>query len=358
MIEFPAAMLLIMTKTAALIHSDNTHSLGSHPLLDAVAAILKASGDSLRLDILRILEQGAFGVLELASLFDMRQSGMSHHLKVLANAGLTITQREGNQIFYRRPVTASTFALQPAVRELVDVLFDTIDSTPISIELQGKIDAVHRQRAELSREFFNKNAERFKAQQELIADYELYAPAARDLVASAQKTEASSAVMEIGPGNGQFLAELAPLFDKVYALDNAPAMLEKAKKFAEESRLPNIEFILGDTGIAVRQNLRVDAIVINMVLHHVSHPAALFLDSAKVLNSTGILVVTELMHHNQAWAREKCGDVWLGFEPEQLERWASDAGLKELDAIHIGLRNGFQVQVRKFGRTDSVSAIS
>ncbi|MGH8452778.1 ArsR/SmtB family transcription factor, partial [Pseudomonas sp.] len=67
-----------------------------------LAALCKASGDPLRLNVLRALASDSFGVLELAQIFAIGQSGMSHHLKVLAQAGLVATRREGNAIFYRR----------------------------------------------------------------------------------------------------------------------------------------------------------------------------------------------------------------------------------------------------------------
>ncbi len=69
---------------------------------DPLAALCKAAGDSLRLNVLRALANDSFGVLELAQIFAIGQSGMSHHLKVLAQAGLVATRREGNAIFYRR----------------------------------------------------------------------------------------------------------------------------------------------------------------------------------------------------------------------------------------------------------------
>ena len=71
---------------------------------DDLAAFCKAAGDVLRLDILRVLRSDSFGVLELAQIFGMRQSGMSHHLKVMHKAGLLEPKREGNAIFYRRPL--------------------------------------------------------------------------------------------------------------------------------------------------------------------------------------------------------------------------------------------------------------
>ena len=73
----------------------------------SLANLLKAAGDSFRLDILRVLAQDSFGVLELCRIFASKQSGVSHHLKVLTNAGLLTTRREGNSIFYRRAYLAA-----------------------------------------------------------------------------------------------------------------------------------------------------------------------------------------------------------------------------------------------------------
>ncbi|MBU0836066.1 MAG: metalloregulator ArsR/SmtB family transcription factor, partial [Gammaproteobacteria bacterium] len=63
---------------------------------DSLAALCKAGGDALRLNVLRALASDSFGVLELAQIFAIGQSGMSHHLKVLTQAGLLATRREGN----------------------------------------------------------------------------------------------------------------------------------------------------------------------------------------------------------------------------------------------------------------------
>ncbi|MEG1214978.1 MAG: metalloregulator ArsR/SmtB family transcription factor, partial [Leclercia sp.] len=67
-----------------------------HRQSEHLAALCKASGDPLRLNVLRALASDSFGVLELAQIFAIGQSGMSHHLKVLAQAGLVATRREGN----------------------------------------------------------------------------------------------------------------------------------------------------------------------------------------------------------------------------------------------------------------------
>jgi len=59
-------------------------------------------------------------------------------------------------------------------------------------------------------------------------------------------------------------------------------------------------------------------------------------------------VVCDLLHHDQSWTRESCGDLWLGFETTELKNWAASAGLEDIESLYIGLRNGFQVQLRKF----------
>src|SRR5690606_2368457 len=92
---------------------------------DQLSALCKAGGDPLRLNILRALANDSFGVLELAQIFATGQSGISHHLKVLAQAALVATRREGNAIFYRRTLPQSGNlggALHGALLEEVDQL--------------------------------------------------------------------------------------------------------------------------------------------------------------------------------------------------------------------------------------------
>jgi ArsR family transcriptional regulator len=85
-----------------------------------------------------------------------------------------------------------------------------------------------------------------------------------------------------------------------------------------------------------------------MVLHHTPSPADIFYDMATALKTGGQLFVTDLCSHDQSWSRESCGDLWLGFEPEDLTQWAADAGFKTGENIYLAQRNGFRVQIRQF----------
>lgn len=311
-----------------------------------LAAFCKASGDALRLDILRALSLDSFGVLELSQIFAMPQSGMSHHLKILAKAGLVTTRREGNSIFYRRVPESAT----PELATLHRALLQSIDTLSLSAEVNTRLHEIQAERSLRSQQFFAENADRFRQQQELIASYEVYGTQAAEMLAQCFP-HGGGLALEVGPGEGAFLGELASRFQRVIALDNSQAMLEHARQFAGEKKLANIEFIHGDTTQNTLRELNADCVVLNMVLHHVPSPAQIFSDLALALKPNGSLLITELCHHDQRWAESACGDLWLGFEPNDLTQWAQAAGFESGRAVYIAQRNGFRVQIRQFIRS-------
>ena len=314
-------------------------------VFEALAGLCKANADPLRLQILRVLHEDSFGVSELCQLFDIRQPALSHHLKVLATAGLVATRREGNSIFYRR----SELGQRPALDALQASILATLDKVELPYILAGRLRALHQNREQNSRDFFRVNAAKFRQQQDLIASYEQYADTVAEVLTNAPLQQ-HGAVLEVGPGDGAFLSELSPQFEQVVALDNAPEMLARAKSTAASAGLGNIEFICGDTRCTALRDLKVDCVVVNMVLHHTPEPAQIVSDIAATLNPGGVVLITDLCGHDQAWARENCGDLWLGFDPQDLTRWAAAAGLDDIASVFLAQRNGFQIQVRLFGR--------
>lgn len=316
------------------------------PQLEALAGLCKASADPLRLQVLRVLCEGSFGVSELCTIFDIRQPALSHHLKVLAGAGLVATRREGNSIFYRR----SSLGQRPGLEALRSQLFESVDAVELPADVAQRLAGLYRQREENSRNFFRDNADKFHHQQDLIASYGQYADTVAQMLRDAPLARRHTA-LEVGPGDGSFLLELAPGFDRVLALDNAERMLEQARHTAAAAGLSNVEFIHGDTGSSRLQDVEADCVVINMVLHHTPAPGKVLQDVAARLAPGGIVLVTDLCSHDQGWARENCGDLWLGFDPKQLTRWAGDAGLVDIASDFLAQRNGFQIQVRLFGRS-------
>jgi len=335
----------MQSSNSAKIMDEMGEPAGPEQQLAALTSLCKASADTLRLLILRVLRKDSFGVSELCAIFEMRQPALSHHLKVLANAGLVAARREGNNIFYRR----SELGQNPALKALQVSLFDALDNVELPHQTQLKLNDLYRQREENSQSFFRINADKFHQQQDLIASYDQYADVVAKVMRDAPIAQRRTA-LEVGPGDGSFLLELAPLFDRVVALDNAPGMLGRAKETAESAQLNNIEFLAGDTAHPSLPTLQADCVVINMVLHHTPTPGDVLHDVAAALAPGGVVLVTDLCNHDQGWARENCGDLWLGFDPQALAQWASDAGLTDIASHYLAQRNGFQIQVRLFGR--------
>jgi ArsR family transcriptional regulator len=314
-----------------------------------LSALNKAAGEPLRLEILRALAQDSYSVLELCEIIEHKQSGMSHHLKILAEAGLVAKRREGNTIFYSRalPDVSSNLAL------LQKQLYLTLDVIDMSIEMVAKIDHIKTVRVSQSQEFFALQADKFKERQDLIAEYPVYGEAVYELL---DKTVLNNydCVIEVGPGAGEFLPVLARQFSSVIALDSAAQMLSHAKAHCRHERITNVDFVEGDTEYLRRDNVTADCVVMNMVLHHTPSPADIFMDVSAALKPKGALLVTDLCSHDQDWARQSCGDLWLGFEPEQLERWALMAGFKKVQSNYLALRNGFQIQLHQFCKADAL----
>jgi ubiquinone/menaquinone biosynthesis C-methylase UbiE/DNA-binding transcriptional ArsR family regulator len=304
-------------------------------------SLCKAVGDSLRLEILRVLAKDSLGVLELCDVFAVKQSLMSHHLKILSQVGLIQPRREGNSIFYRRAwLTPSDHWLS-----FKQGLFACLESVPVGDELNQRLNGIYAERAQAGAEFFKDNADKFRQQQDLIANIQVYAATVTALLASAP---GRSCVVEVGPGEGEFLHVLQQHFKQVLALDNSPQMLAKAQALTRNQGLANIQFIEGSTEILLANKTQADCAVVNMVLHHLASPAHMFLDLSEILMPGGLLIISELCRHEQSWTRQACGDLWQGFEADDLTGWALSAGLLQGQSSYLALRNGFQIQVHQF----------
>lgn len=324
------------------VHADSTTAeIGD---AETLARLFKALADPLRLDILRLLRTESFGVLELSRILDVRQSALSHHLKILAQAALVSTRREGNSIFYRRALLLVDDPAYDAKR----AAFAALDQLSLRQTLKDGISQIHHERSEQSLLFFERHAERFLEKQELVAEYAHYRETLSDLL-DGLKLSKNAAVMEVGPGESPLLSELAARFANLTALDNSLEMLNRARNMlSQRSGRSDVTFIHGDTQIALTRPQRFDLIIYNMVLHHIPSPQETFKDCASLLNKGGTLLLIDLSHHDQDWVRDSCGDLWLGFTEQDLDAWANEADLHFGQRVYLGLRNGFQVQMRTF----------
>lgn len=316
---------------------------------DALVGLLRACADPARLGILRLLARDAFGVQELGSILGLGQATVSHHLKALVDAGLCTARRDGTHTFYRRALVET----DDAGARVAEVLLAEIDARPLPAEHAQGRQAVFGDRADRSRAFFDRNADRFDANRELIASPDAYLPDLAELL-----PERGARALEVGPGPGEFLPALAERFDAVLAVDISSEMTERARRRCAEAGLDAVTLFTGelpdpdrptaDADLAAALAVPVDVVVCAMVLHHVAEPEALVARCAARLAPGGALLVADLCPHGQDWVFDACGDVWPGIDPDRLGAWAGAAGLVDGASQFLARRNGFRIQLRRF----------
>ena len=84
---------------------DNSDSSGDHnakaALFDVLGEVAGALSAGRRVEIIDLLAQGERPVEEIAGEIGQSMANASHHLQVLARAGLVRTRRDGTHIYYR-----------------------------------------------------------------------------------------------------------------------------------------------------------------------------------------------------------------------------------------------------------------
>jgi ubiquinone/menaquinone biosynthesis C-methylase UbiE len=145
-------------------------------------------------------------------------------------------------------------------------------------------------------------------------------------------------VADVGTGTGFVAAGIAPRAGRVIAVDNSPAMLEVARKNLSDLGLENVELADGDVGALPIKSGSVDAVFANMVLHHAEDPTAMLQEMTRIAKHGGVVAVVDEVEHPYSWMREEHADVWLGFRPEQVEEFFSEAGLTDYGYDSLGMQ--------------------
>ena len=114
------------------------HAMGPE-VATRIAATLKALGEPLRLRMLSLIATSPTGeacVCDLATLTDLSQPTVSHHLKVLKDVGVLTSERRGTWVHYR---------VEPALRGAVTTLLESFApaaaDAPHASEATGLPDA-------------------------------------------------------------------------------------------------------------------------------------------------------------------------------------------------------------------------
>ena len=70
-------------------------------IFEIQAELCRAMGNPLRMEIVHLLRSGPLSVNDIAATVEQHQATVSRNLTILRNAGILVTQREGNNVLYQ-----------------------------------------------------------------------------------------------------------------------------------------------------------------------------------------------------------------------------------------------------------------
>ncbi len=106
-------------------HDQNMEKLAAHVPsqgeFQELAELFRQLSDGARLRIFWILCHGEVCVTNLAAMMDMSSPAVSHHLRLLKDAGLVTSRREGKEVYYRAAGESKTHVLHSSLESLMAI---------------------------------------------------------------------------------------------------------------------------------------------------------------------------------------------------------------------------------------------
>lgn len=298
--------------------------------------IHKALADETRLRLMRLLTRGPLNVNEILGILRMGQSRVSRHLRILSEAGLVTGRREGTWIYYERAANGGS----PLVADTLSLLDGHERDLPhYEADVQRLETAVERRR-EQTRSFFDSLSPGDELRHRCL-DGTYY----RGVALSVLPPRAGT-ILDLGTGSGLMLPALLERAGRVIAVDSSTTMLDLARRSAG-AEAHRCDFRLGDLEHLPVADGEADAVLACMVLHHVSAPPQALREAHRALASGGELAVVDLARHTDESLRDQLADLWLGFQPDQMQNWLEAAGFEVAQATGPGA-NSDSIQLITF----------
>lgn len=281
----------------------------------AVFDRLGTLADPTRSRILLSLEGTELTVGELCTVMQLPQSTVSRHLKILSDESWVSVRDSGASRFYRlAPARLDHFA-----KRLWQVVREQVSSSSAAQQDARRRESVLSGRRVKMQSFFSGVAASWdQLRAELIGSR-------TDLLAMMDLFDESWTVGDLGCGTGYLSETLAPVVQRVVAVDESGAMLSAARK--RLSTFENVDVRSGTVEALPVEDGELDVALLFMVTHFVLEPAKALAEVRRTLAPGGRLVVMDLTTHEREEYSLQMGHVWQGFSEEQMRSWVSDAGL-------------------------------
>lgn len=283
--------------------------------------LLTQLGDSVRLRMLRVLEQQELSVGELVRVLQIPQSSGSRHLRVLSDGGWVFKRTAGPAAYYRVVIDD----LRAGHRTLWVTLRNQLGEDSTLAEDDRRLLAVLAERMTDSQAFFGRVA---GAWDEVRVD--LFGKGFTDQ-SLLGLLNPGWVVADLGCGTGNATELLCPWVSEVIAVDRSPEMLEAARERLRDSGHDgsNVRFREGELTRLPLADASVDAAACVLVLHHIKEPVAALAEARRVLRGDlggGVLLVVDMCAHERIDYRHSMGHAHLGFGEQERESLLREAG--------------------------------
>ncbi|MCI5065003.1 metalloregulator ArsR/SmtB family transcription factor [bacterium] len=319
-----------------------------------IALLLKALADDSRLRLVHLLSHGSFNVQELTRVLSLSQSTVSHHLKILVQAGLVSHRKEGAWSFYavNEQLTLDKGCIASAEGSIPSAE-GSIPSAESSFEVQllslitgavtqaGKLSEVLEADRRSMKEIFSERRDRARRYFEEVAPQwgaiRDQAQGTADYLPLLQnRIPKEGSLLEVGCGSGMLLKQLLPRSGDTIGVDYSEAMIQEARENLCSSPSSAVDLRLGYLEHLPIGDETINCALACMVFHHIAEPREALKDIARVLRPCGELYIIDLVEHEQEVMRERYADLWLGFQTETFKGWVAQSGFHEVNVEVLG----------------------
>jgi len=294
----------------------------------------KALSDPIRLRILQLLSKEELNVQELMFILDMSQSRISHHLSVLKETELINDRHEGTFVYYKTTTLDDNKLLFQLIENKLKEfsLHKTKSKQSASLEPQislfqkdyERLKICLKKRANKSKSFFKGAAKSWDAIRKNLYDESIALRAINRIVPE------DYVIADLGTGTGFLVPYLSEIATKVVGIDNSHEMLKIAKRNLQKLKIKNVQLKYGNIEKLPVENNTFNAVFVNMVLHHSAQPSLAIKEIYRILKKNGKIIIIDFVKHNIDVMREKMGDLWLGFNTDEIKNWLNGAGFRNV----------------------------
>ncbi|MFT7462776.1 MAG: SAM-dependent methyltransferase [Pseudohongiellaceae bacterium] len=263
--------------------------------------------DPTRLRLLALLSREELSVAELTAATGLTQSRVSTHLGKLREAGLLVLRKVGTSTIYALDIDG----MSASAREFWALLGGSVQDALLD-EDRGRLLA-HRSRS--GRTWADSVAGRMERRYSPGRTWESATRAVLGLVNLGD-------VLDVASGDGALAELLAPRARSMTCLDWSPTVTAAGRR-----RSPSLRFHRGDMQALPFRDDSFDQVLLVNSLSYARQPELVVSEAARVLRPGGRIIASTLRAHGHESVAQDYNHVQLGFEPEQLGRFFTDAGL-------------------------------